>query len=128
MNRCGICGNVFSQRWILMRHVRTVHGEPHHRCALCDETFTRIENYNAHIKRQEGCPHCHHICCGKRALSRHIKVVHGENPTTPVIQEWERIPDQARMLQSQNSPIERDEDLWEEIPDEIFLAADANTG
>ena len=51
MHSCKICLATFTQRWILMRHIRTVHGEPQYRCSLCDTTFTRIERYNAHLKK-----------------------------------------------------------------------------
>ena len=133
MHRCEICLQDFTQRGVLMRHIRTVHGNPQYQCALCGTSFTRITLYNTHIKSQEGCPHCQHICCGKRALTHHVKVMHGKKPQpVPVIHECERIPDQTQLFETSNQPptsvYDNQDNMQVEIPDKIFTAVDVNTG
>ena len=149
MHRCEICLGVFTQRSNLLRHIRTVHGNPQYQCALCETTFTRVQYYNEHIKNRESCPHCNLTCCGKRALYSHVKVVHGEKPhPVPVIREWERIPIQplisamgtshilSAAVRKKCNHIYTDSDghyhtqdiLWEDIPDNIFINTVTTTG
>ena len=49
-HKCDTCGKVFSEAWILMKHINTVHnGQKDHKCDSCRKSFSEADNLKTHI-------------------------------------------------------------------------------
>ena len=73
---CMLCGRGFGAKWILDRHVTTVHDKKKIKCDECDQEFSRYEYLQRHIlavheERKYECPECDFVCSRKDNLLRH---------------------------------------------------------
>ena len=81
---CPHCDHTCCGKRALANHSKIIHREKpsQYRCELCNTTFTQKTWYNIHLKNRKNCPHCDLTCCGKHALSNHIKIIHREKLST----------------------------------------------
>ena len=50
---CEICGQSFTKKSNLTRHVMSVHEHKHYKCPVCNKQFTRRYILNTHMKLHE---------------------------------------------------------------------------
>ena len=78
---CGQCGNKFTQKVDMKRHIQSVHEGIRYSCNQCDLQFTRQGSLNLHIKTiHEGlkfpCNQCDQQFTQKGSVETHIKSIH----------------------------------------------------
>ncbi|KER18919.1 hypothetical protein T265_12099 [Opisthorchis viverrini] len=86
-NACPKCGKCFSDWWILLRHVKQLHGEAQHQqCEECGASFRRKSDLDRHtrtVHRKQGqhmCEQCGLICSRSDILRRHVARKHIDQP------------------------------------------------
>ena len=82
IHRCKICGSGFGVKWIMDRHVKTVHDRKKVKCNECDQEFNRSEHLQRHVSavheaRKYECSECDFVCSRKDNLLRHKQGSHG---------------------------------------------------
>ena len=79
---CKQCGTIFTRKWLLDRHVATVHDKKKIKCDQCDQTFTQKHELKRHVsavheRKQYECDECDFVTSWKDNLSRHKEGEHG---------------------------------------------------
>eukprot|EP00184_Porphyridium_aerugineum_P000543 CAMPEP_0184707564 /NCGR_PEP_ID=MMETSP0313-20130426/37335_1 /TAXON_ID=2792 /ORGANISM="Porphyridium aerugineum, Strain SAG 1380-2" /LENGTH=391 /DNA_ID=CAMNT_0027169143 /DNA_START=514 /DNA_END=1689 /DNA_ORIENTATION=- len=79
---CKLCGTVFSRKFDLRRHLRTVHmPDRQFTCSICYDSFQRAEHLRVHqlvhTKTSRICTICNKPFISQHNLERHVKVIHG---------------------------------------------------
>ena len=79
---CPTCGEKFSQRYNMTRHVEEVHVKKvSYKCPLCDRSFVRLKGMQRHrtIYNHKLCNICHASFSHRDQMLEHRKNVHGED-------------------------------------------------
>ena len=82
---CQICGNSFSKKQHINRHIAAVHDRKKpHKCGVCPSTFTEVAKLRKHIanvhegKKPHKCEVCPSSFSEGGTLRQHIKSIHEE--------------------------------------------------
>ncbi|XP_064420193.1 zinc finger and BTB domain-containing protein 26 [Latimeria chalumnae] len=81
---CLLCGNTFTQKGNLHRHMRVHAGIKPFQCKICGKTFSQKCSLQDHLNLHSGdkphkCNYCDMVFAHKPVLRKHLKQIHGKN-------------------------------------------------